>query len=94
MVNYGFDVTDLTNEKRVCAQDITCLEAWAKTQKNTFVASLNQQQIVIFLIACDGDVDAVKKCLFGYVQTRLSLPEIFQNRCTLNEDIILQLETV
>lgn len=90
MANYAFDVQDLLKQEKVDQESIDIINEWCTS--NDKIPNIPAQEICLFLMACNSNLENVKHCIENYYKIRLSTPHIFENRSTLNEDIVTQLK--
>lgn len=88
---YGYVAEDVVREKRANRDDIRTIREWNLTAD---VPILTDEQIVGFLISCDGDVEFAKKTVLSYFRIRAYAKELFNDRDMEKADMQLQLATL
>lgn len=89
-LEYGFKADDIIREDKVARNEIETISEWTKDVIN--VPTLTEEQIVLFIIACERNLELTKKTVQEFYKIRENNKHLFNDRNVNNEDLQQQLE--
>ena len=89
-LEYGFKADDVITENKVTRSEIGTISEWAEERLD--VPRLTEEQIVLFIIACERNLELTKKTVREFYQIRKNNKHLFDDRNVNNEDLQQQLE--
>ncbi|XP_074041785.1 alpha-tocopherol transfer protein isoform X2 [Leptinotarsa decemlineata] len=75
---YGFCAEDVIKEGRTTKSNIEAVKKWLSY--NTHIPPMSDEQIVLFLLACDNDVEFTQRTIENFFKQKAASPELFANR--------------
>lgn len=87
----AFQVQALIDNGRITREEIIVLE---DKLQDVNVPPLTDEQIALFLLSCDRDLDFTIRTIKEFFKARLSGPELFDERCLEREDLQYQLNVI
>lgn len=91
LLKFGFNVDDIVKEGKVTWEQINEIYEWTLTEKECrFV----KEQLVFYIISCDGDLEFTKKTLQACVRIKKNAPHMFTNRNVFLPRLQKQLQVV
>ena len=94
MLTFKIDLENYIQNGDICQEDIDQLKARLNETINAKIPKLSDEQVAIFLNACNRDLDDSYKCILAYFSARKSAPELFNNRVLSRTDVQQQLKTL
>ncbi|KAB0791394.1 hypothetical protein PPYR_03194 [Photinus pyralis] len=83
-VKFGFNARDIIREGHVAEDDLRTLRDWLSS---TDLPKLNDEQLVLFLISTNNDVEVCKGTVENYFRCKTAECVLFRDRNVLNEDL-------
>ncbi|XP_044739621.1 alpha-tocopherol transfer protein-like [Chrysoperla carnea] len=93
LLNLGYDPEPLIKRGEPSKELITEIRKWIEDQKD-IPKNLTNAQLVLFISACEFNVEPTKKCLREYFNAKKHGPELFDNREVTRADIASQLKAL
>ncbi|KAF7287655.1 hypothetical protein GWI33_006000 [Rhynchophorus ferrugineus] len=89
MINipFNFKTEDLIKSGRTTKYNVEGLKEWLKQMPA--LPEMQDEQLGIYLIACNNDIEATKNCIIAYFKHRALGPELFSDRSITREDLKL-----
>ena len=81
---FQFNVKTIIEDGRITESDISAIKIWLQT---TSLPPLQEQFIVLFLLACSNDLVSVKITIEAYFKIKNEAPQIFNNCDLENTDM-------
>ncbi|KAB0799681.1 hypothetical protein PPYR_07562 [Photinus pyralis] len=81
---FGFSVRELFKLNRVSEEGIDAIKTW---QSGTKDPKLSDQQIALFLIACNGNHEFAMKTIQAYIKVKTGTPKLFKGWNISNENL-------
>ncbi|KAF5290070.1 hypothetical protein FQA39_LY14851 [Lamprigera yunnana] len=83
-VTFDFEINTLIGNGRLHAQEVNSIKNWLPDET---LPQLTDEQIAVFLIACDREVAKTKTTIKNYYNITQLMPEVFTNRCVKNDSL-------
>lgn len=91
--HFNFTAQEIIEQGRVTRQQIDEFKTWLMTV-NPEYPELCEEQIILFLLSCNCDLDATKATVKAHYTAKLSVTEFFDDRDMDREDLQLHLNAV
>ncbi|CAG9831433.1 unnamed protein product [Diabrotica balteata] len=82
---HDFKAEDLIREGRTTKSNVEEIRKWLSF--NTKIPPVSDEQIVLFLLACNNDLEQTKHTIESFFQIKASSPELFTNRDINHKDV-------
>lgn len=75
---HGFKAEEIVKQGRTTNTKIEEIKKWLTLQSH--IPAISDEQIVLFLIACNNDIEHTKNTIENYFRIKYSAPELFTKR--------------
>ncbi|CAG9861510.1 unnamed protein product [Phyllotreta striolata] len=81
---HGFKASEIIKEGRTTQSNVDDIKKWASFEKSA--PEMSEEQICLFLLACNNDLDLTKYTIESFFKQKCSSPELFMNRDIDNKE--------
>lgn len=89
---FEFTVDDVVKEGKITREEIQELKKWSEVEED--VPNFKEEQLLLFLLACDRDLEFAKKTIREYLRAKRNGHNLFKSRDVEREDVKSQLEAL
>lgn len=90
--SYSFSASQLIAEGRVSGDALAEVSAWSDAASH--IPTLSDEQLSLFLLACENRVEETRRCIDAFYRVRAAGPLMFEGRDANRTDTALQLDAV
>lgn len=87
LVPYKFKLDAIIQSGRTTIYNIDGIKEWLKQMP--IIPPMSEEQIAVFLLACNNDIEATKSCILAYFKYRAGGPELFSSRNMDSDQLII-----